>query len=86
VCFAYFGQLCSDAGSRRHLYNGKIFTSNPKQWVEAIAVRGDRILPVGPLETLPPKGAQTHIVDLEDRTMVRLGSTMPTGINSCEPE
>src|SRR5687768_15972771 len=54
------------------LHNGKIFTSNAERpWVEALAIRGERIVAVGASNViLQLAGANTRVVDLAARTVV----------------
>jgi predicted amidohydrolase YtcJ len=54
------------------LFNGKIFTSNARQpYVEALAIRGDRIVAVGASkEILASAGEETKRIDLSGRTVI----------------
>jgi hypothetical protein len=54
------------------LFNGKIFTSNSTQpYVEALAVRGDRIVTVGASrEVVALAGKETKRIDLAGRTVI----------------
>jgi len=61
------------AGHERTLYyNGKVFTSNPKQlWAKGVAVQGKVILAVGTTgEVLAFREADSKLVDLQGRTMI----------------
>ena len=54
------------------LYHGKVFTSDKKNiWVEAIAIKGERISAVGNNnEILKLKGVNTRVIDLEGRVVI----------------
>ena len=54
------------------LLNGKVFTADPaKPWVEAIAVRGDRIDAVGTTAALRERaGARTRVIDVAGRVVI----------------
>ena len=54
------------------LVNGKVFTSNPDQpWVEAVAIRGERIIAVGTSQAIAAMGGPaTRRIDLGGRTAV----------------
>jgi predicted amidohydrolase YtcJ len=54
------------------LYNGKIFTADKKSlYVEAIAIRGEKITAVGKKENiLKSKGHHTELIDLQGKTVV----------------
>ena len=53
------------------LFNGKIFTSDGKQFVEALAIQGDRIEAVGDSEQIHKlAGSLTKQIDLGGRTVI----------------
>ena len=54
------------------LFNGKVFTSNVEQlYVEAIAIRGDRIVAVGESSKIKSTaGPSTKLIDLGGRTVI----------------
>jgi predicted amidohydrolase YtcJ len=53
------------------LFNGKIFTSDGKQFVEALAIQGDRIEAVGDSELIHKlAGSSTKQIDLGGRTVI----------------
>src|SRR6201996_3689272 len=54
------------------LYNGKIFTSVVAHpYVEALAIRGDRIIAVGDTRTIQSMaGAKTNVIDLHGATAI----------------
>jgi len=54
------------------LLNGKVFTADPaKPWVEAIAVRGDRIDAIGTTAALRERaGARTRVIDVAGRVVI----------------
>jgi predicted amidohydrolase YtcJ len=69
LTFSTFGQQSSPD---LILLNGKVFTSNASHpYVEAIAIRGERILAVGTSkEIVPLAGKDTKRIDLEGRTVI----------------
>jgi predicted amidohydrolase YtcJ len=71
LCFSGLA-LRPDAPPDVVLFNGKIFTSNAKQpYVEALAIRGDRILATGSAANLKSlAGPQTKQIDLSGRTVI----------------
>ena len=54
------------------LVNGRIFTANPSQpWVQALAIRGDRVIAAGDVATVAPLAKMsTRTIDLGGRTVV----------------
>src|ERR1041384_919635 len=69
--FVYVAQA-ADKTPDYVLFNGRIFTSNPKQLhIEALAVQGERILAVGPSKgMLALAGPKTRQVDLAGRVVI----------------
>ncbi|HYD16636.1 MAG TPA: amidohydrolase [Candidatus Nanoarchaeia archaeon] len=65
-------QLRSAGQTDLVLYNGRIWTENPKQpHAEALAITGSRIAAVGQTtEILPTVGPQTRVIDLKGRRVV----------------
>lgn len=63
---------CASSAPDTVLLNGKIFTANPDQpWVEAMAIRGDRIVALGDTASIAGLAdAQTVKRDLSGRTVV----------------
>jgi adenine deaminase len=63
---------CGDSAPDTVLINGKIFTANPRQpWVEALAIRGDRIVGTADTATIRAMASQsTRQIDLGGRTVI----------------
>jgi predicted amidohydrolase YtcJ len=75
LCAALFLASAENAQSSAPdliLFNGKVFTSNVKQlYVEAVAIRGDRIVSVGGSSKIKSiAGPSTKLVDLGGRTVI----------------
>jgi len=63
---------CQQAAPDLVLFNGKIFTSNEgRLYVQALAIRGDRILAVGDSDKIKGlAGPRTEVIDLAGRTVI----------------
>jgi len=63
---------CAPPAADTVLLNGKIFTANPSQpWVEAVAVRGERVVAVGSSAAIAAEAAaSTRRIDLAGRVVV----------------
>ena len=63
---------CASPGPDTILFNGKIFTANPAElWVEAVAIRGGRIVAIGTNSTMARQGgSSTRRLNLGGRTVV----------------
>jgi predicted amidohydrolase YtcJ len=72
LTLALFACCAGLGGPDTILVNGKIFTANPSQpWVQALAVRGDRVVAAGDVATISALATtSTRKIDLAGRTVV----------------
>ena len=77
--FLYFGLFCMGTSALAQptdpdliLFNGKIFTSvETRPWVEALAIRGERIVATGDTKTIRAMaGPKTNAIDLHGGTAI----------------
>jgi predicted amidohydrolase YtcJ len=77
--FLYFGLFCMGVSAFAQqtdpdliLFNGKIFTSvESRPWVEALAIRGERIVATGDTKTIQAMaGPKTNAIDLHGGTAI----------------
>lgn len=72
AAWALLTGACAGISADTVLVNGKIFTANPSQpWVQAVAIRGDRIIAAGDVATIAALAkSSTRRIDLGGRTVV----------------
>jgi hypothetical protein len=70
-CTARINDARRNARAGHILFNGKIFTAEGQQFVEALTIQGDRIAAVGNSEQIRKlAGSPTRLIDLRGRVVI----------------